>query len=865
MLLQAADLPKVNIVRDIEGGASDAPLGADFRNVLLTPIDAIGPYLTSASFSLNPTHGDTTTDLVENQKAILTLNFSEEVDDEDFGASSFSNGGNFNSAICLRDMEVSPDAPSSTFDLILDDDALPNIPFDPTGATNYQINLVNMSDVQDEMENDSSDDRLIDIIDTTPVWVDSANIILNGGTGDLEITINFGKRVNIDTDIIKKENNLISIDGDPNMPMKISTIANGYTYRVDVTSDKNSDWTPTVSFDLDPDNTIIQDFKTGAPETNDLTEDFSVVVDDKVPARITNIDPAGMLFAYEMQLIKQSDNSFKYLIEVPIKFSEPINPAIWDTPTKAYKYFINASPPYTVESFVTSGQNSCGGNTLTIEILSDVSIGTVALPNLTITFANDPKRLIEDLNENKGVLAPATFSLKPGQLSDVWSVPLDVDNGEIAVGPIYMKIIGVVYDVTGDPIEGAGSNPGQQDAVYAFSRQNLFRKDLSGDEVVNISYDVSHDRCFGAANINTDGSYHMNVYGKTGSSDGFVSGEPVILVVMDHNPATGATPDYIATTACLSNTEYSVAFKGGYVPVVRTQDIYLGKRESVKVKPGWNLISSSIDTAFVDPIVCADTGLSPSDFEGYIYGPNDTLTGPGSSPANVYDMSSAGNRDSSALLFTIAHPDLKNTIYAPYSAYGIADGLDDTLNNLPVFGPGLAFYVYIDSTLADATSATVSDWEIVLFGDKIPGPEYKVKVDTSPALVGHWGSNLYYKDKGQTIATRLDNNSETELPSTYSVNTQVYVDDVCVGEGSKSYLNDFALTVTDTTGTVVNVNSVSTYFNYSGFINLLGPSVWWGTEDLIDLGDLAVMPPGCGLWIEINDGVGPYFVNYMTP
>jgi hypothetical protein len=436
-----------------------------------------------------------------------------------------------------------------------------------------------------------------------------------------------------------------------------------------------------------------------------------------------------------------------------------------------------------------------------------------------------------------------TYKLKTGTITNVWSVPTDVQN-DIPVGPTYMKIIGSVYDVTGDAWVGAS-----QDAVYAFSRDQLFEvtRDPSTDEVTSVEYDVSHDKCYGAAIVQEDGSYHMNVYG---GSEGFANGEPVILIFHDDSVGT----DSICTTACLANTEFSVAFQGGYVPVVKTQNLYLGKREEVPIHSGWNLVSSSIATAYVDPVVCGDTGLNPSSFENYIYGPNDSLTGPGSLPSTVYNMSSAGNRDSSALLFTISHPDLQNSIFAPYSAYSIADGLDDTLNNLPVFGPGLAFYIYLDDTLATGTN-----WHIVLFGDKVPGPDYKVKVDSTQALVGHWGNYMYYTESGQSTASNLD--AGTDLPSTYNAGDFFYLDDISVGEGTNSAATQFGVTVTDQTGAVVNANSVSTYFNNN---EKTGPAVWWGSSDLIDLSDLSVIIPGGGAWIQIDGSAGPYFVNYMS-
>jgi len=837
-----ADLPAVKIIRDIKGGSPLAPLAEEDRDVFIPSEDKIGPYLASAAFSLNPENGKTTAELLKAEKATLTLGFSEPVSDEDLASSSFTaNGGTFN-AVCLDNAYVSQ-LPSSTLVLTLDDDASTgHIPFNPLGGTTYTLAMLDQSDIQDDLENDSPDTYAVDILDTTPVWVKSSQITFPSPYNTLKITSVFGKKVTIDSDILNKSKKLIRVDGDPNIITAIAPSGND-TLIVDVSADRNTDWTPTVAFDLASDNAIedatVSDSKYTA---NDLTEDFSIVPVDKMPARIKNADSSDKIYAYTMLTVNNSSApyGYKYTIEIPFEFTEPVNPDIWGTPTDAWKYFA-AKPNYSVKSFAISGVNSCSGNRLTIKIESDVSIDT----GITVKFDDSPQ--ITDKNGNKSTLTAKTYTLKSGTLTNVWSVPTDVD-GDITVGPTYMKILGTVYDVSGNPWVGAS-----QDAVYAFSRDQLFKvtRDPSTDEVTKVSYDVSHDNCYGAGIVQVDGSYHMNVYGGT---NGLANGEPVILVFYD---ASDPSSDTICTTACLSNTEYSVRFQGGYVPTVKTQNLYLGKRETVYLKSGWNLISSSIASAYVDPIVCADSGLDPADFSGYMYGPGDQLTGAGSIPSNVYTMSSSGNRDSSALLFTISHPDLQNSIFAPYSAYSIADGLDDTLNNLPVFGPGLAFYVYIDGTLADPTSP----WRIVMFGEKVAGPNYKVKVNSNQALVGHWGNLMYYTENGQTTASNLDAGIN-DLPSTYSNGNFYYVDDISIGVGSNSAATQFALTVTDSAGATVNAASVSTYYNNS---QKTGPAVWWGSADLIDLGDLTVVPPGRGSWVEIDgDPTGPYFINYMS-
>jgi len=853
-----ADLPRVKIIRDIKGGTPLAPLASVDRNVFLTPEDKVGPYLTSASFSLNPTHGDGSADLVEAEKATLTLNFSEEIDDEDLTSTSFSAVDAAWSVNVLKDAYVSG-VPSSTVVLTLDDDADPyQVPFKPAGGTFY-IKLVDLTDIEDAAGNDGAEDNQIKIQDTTPVWIESSIVQTYNSGQFLRITSKFGKQVKINKDVLDYKKNLIAIDDDPNMPYYKSgynpiQFNNRITLTIDVSVDKATNWTPKVSFDLGATKKI-EDYD--GPSDNNLTSDFYVVADDGVKPRIKNATDSKIKAFETSTTGSSSSGDLRYIIDIPILFTEPLNPSNWANPTRANRFFVttgDASLDYSIVTFVTSGQYACSGDRLTVRISAKKTIDE---GKYGIKFGINPDYQVVDMNKNtlKTPTTPSKYGLSPSVPTGVWGVPDDVD-GKISISPTYMKITGTVYDPNGVPFVGDGD-----DAVYAFSRDQLFvvGRDPSTDVVKWVSYEVNHSKCYGAGRVLDDGTYYMNVYG---GSTGFANGEPIIIALHDEG-----TDDRICTTANLSNTEYSVAFQGGYVPVVKTQNLYLNEREEVKVRKGWNLISTSIGSSvYVDPVVSADTGLNLADFKNYIYGPDDALTGAGSLPSNVYTLSSATNRDSSALLFTISHPDLMNSIFAPYSTYGIADGLDDTLNNLPVFGPGLAFYVYLDENIADASGdGFESNWQIVLFGEKIPGPEYKVKVPNNQALVGHWGNVMYHTDSGQTLSTDLYNHADKYLPSTYVKDTDktnlVYVNDIALGEGSNVASTLFAINVTDTADATLNVNSVSTFFNNSQ----VGPAVWWGTLDFIDYSDLSVVPPGCGAWIQI-DGPSdvPYFVNYMS-
>lgn len=866
-----ADLPGVKIIRDIEGGSPLAPVASEDRDVLIPSDDMVGPYLANASFNLNPTHGDTSTDLVKAEKATLTLTFSEEVYDEDLSNTSFLAviAGGFATwdPAVLKDLAYVSPLPSSTVTLTLDNDAKPmDIPFEP-GTGKFKIIFSDSTDdIKDEMGNCASFKYGIEILDATPVWI-SSSIVENNGNY-LRITSKFGKQVSMHTDFQDYKKKLIKIDGDPNMPYHKSNYApikftDRTTITVDVSVDKATDWKPKVTFNS---STVrpIHDYKMASTYTsNDLTKAFDVVAKDGVKPRL-KLDKAGQIKGFETGTTGSGAN-LKHIVEIPIYFTEPLSPDNFANPVRASRYFKldnDASYDYSIDTFVTSGQYASSGNRLTIRITTDADL-TLDNGKYALQFGTTANYQIFDMNKNSydtTTIPPLEFDIMPGVPTGVWSVPedVDIDHGDnIPISPYYMKIKGFVYDPNGDPFKG-----GTNDAVYAYSQDRLFvvERDATTDEVVKVSYDVSHDRCYGAGMIQDDGSYYMNVYG--GNESSFANGEPVILVVHDYQDGstTDISTDRVCTTACLANAEYSVVFEGRYVPKLVEKNLYLNKREEIKVKPGWNLISTSIGSAYVDPAVCADTQLDPSSFKGYMYGPDDALTGAGSLPSNVYNLSNGGHRDSSALLFTISEPNLKNSIFAPYSPYSIPDLLNDSLNDLPVFGPGLAFYVYIDNS--DVINKD-SDWNIVLFGDKVPSPEYKLRVTSSQTLVGHWGNLLYYTNSGDTLSSNLK--AGTELPSTYTKDQRQYVDDVCLGEGSNPISTMFAITVTDSAGTELEVDSVSTFYNYTT-ANKTGPGVWWGADNLIDYSDLVVVAPGGGAWIKVvgDDSGGPYFINYMN-
>jgi hypothetical protein len=384
--------------------------------------------------------------------------------------------------------------------------------------------------------------------------------------------------------------------------------------------------------------------------------------------------------------------------------------------------------------------------------------------------------------------------------------------------------------------------------VYAVSRDKLFTTDTDPNSATygEVTYGIDpNNDCYGATVVQDDGTYHIMVYGENDDTGtpGFVNGDPIILMVAE----TATSAPEIATTACLSNTAYSVPFIGKQTPTIKPLDLNLQNRERISLSPGWNLISTSIEGVYVDADRCAASGLDAAFYSEYIFDPD-------MEPADLaeYNLSTMGNsRDISALLFTIASPDLNNYVVCPLSLYNQADSLADTTNYTPVFGPGLGYYIFIDEANVKAGSV----WEIVLFGETIPGPNYMVKVNTNQELVGHWGNMLYRTSDGDTARIH-----KSLLPSTYD-NVDVYVDDISIGEGTSSSADEFALTVTDADGEVVEALTVSTFFNNK---DLLGPSVWFGTEEYFGLGSYYMVLPGGASWVEIDAETGPFFIEYMV-
>jgi hypothetical protein len=441
-------------------------------------------------------------------------------------------------------------------------------------------------------------------------------------------------------------------------------------------------------------------------------------------------------------------------------------------------------------------------------------------------------------------------AIAPG---DLWTTDLPA-GAEIVPSLNAMKIFGKVHaDDPNDPIVTDGK-------VYAFSQEKLFVvTDASTDDGVQNDpnrgcFHIDPVNAYGGAAVLEDGSYHIIVYGQESISGtatpGFKYGEAVILVV-DLDPS--GTHDYqIATTACLGNADYSLAFDGGPTKYPVEHDIYLSQREEIKLQEGWNLISTSISGVYVNSALMAQRNLDPDNYMGYLYAPDDVLAGEGSLPTadEVYELNNI-----SSVLFTLSNKFFTGNIFydpATNPIFPVEDQLADNFNKTPVFCTGRGYYIYIKKTpLPDGVSA--HDWKIVLFGEKVPSAEYKLKIANTYDLIGHWGNLAYRTYDGSTMLTAV----KDLLPSTYdSTATAEIVEDIAASE----FIDDVVFMVCDVNGDPVDMDIVSTFWNYNANYNY--PASWYSA--MPDFSNLFAVTPGVGYWILLDADAsdGPFFVSY---
>jgi hypothetical protein len=802
--------------------------------------------------------------LIEAGKPTLTLLFSEKVrypgdmDEDTFEATNWNISSLKNSinSACEQD-------PNGTWRVVLTLDPeeytktdLPYVSpdFAKTLLPTITIDSEDIDDIQDALGNDASDyDENVTVVDTTPLWVSKAETS-DDGDGIVEtITVIFGKDIQITSSKFERRDKVIDIDGDPNIITTIAAANNEITITLDEDDrDENTSWTPTVSFDLNED-TIIEDAT--VTDGIDMVADFSVEAEDGVAPVLVDLDPNSSIGVYEHDFDKDGPT---YWWKVKLEFSEAMDPNIWKEPTYARRYFdgTQGSDTVVIETFLTSdseppgtGAITCGGDTIALLLRTTVDVTDDS--TLRLKIEADGKFVVDDVSANitpDKVLKLADAGLPP----DIWTIPDDVKY-HIKPTTKSMRIFGTV---TKDPNETLVTKTGSE--VYAMDRDDLFliTDNEAGDPNDGAFY-IDTNKALGATYIQDDGKYFIKVFGKesVGSQRGFANGEAIILIVKDAD-----NPDQleIATTACLANPAYSVAFNGSYTAEPTEHNIDLAKREIITLRPGWNLISTSLDISYVDSTLCMLNGLNPDEFTNYMYAPTDILAAEeGSIPAVRQEMG-----DISSVLFTISHSYFTgNMFYDPVmTPIAVEDELADRFNETPAFCTGRGYYIYIADVQTPKTPETGDGdtrlpavWQIVLFGEKVPSAEYKLKVTNTTNLIGQWGGLFYNTYDGMSSYDVI----KTYLPSTVDIDdsdTQVYVDDIA---GTDADI--VAINVCNVDGDPVEVDVVATFWSYPGLNN----AVWYA--DLPGFSDMNFVAPGVGYWmlIDADAADGPFFVSYL--
>lgn len=874
----AEDLPQVSIVQDIFGGNPEAPLREEDK-VAHTPEDKIGPYLKSAAFSYNAEMGDSIADCIEQEKATLTLGFSEEViaprimDDRTFVALEWNV-----SSLHRRSNSAGEQVEYGVWEVVLtldqDEAAGVDLPYGATSEFNNDPNMYidDAGDIEDAEENEASDPLFrVPITDATDLWVVEAK---TGDTTGLEgvvdlITVTFGKDIYIKTNKFEREDKVVSINGDPNIVDEVDMAAADNVIEISLLEEidgvdrqQNTAWTPEVSFDLDEDDGIIIEDDTEGEV--DFVDDFSLTSSDGVAPILTNIVGVADNEIEAFTKTKPdpgSSDPFTYMVK--LKFSEPMDPNIWEEPDYARYYFDDIDVNVTITTFLTPDSDppgtsslTCGGSVVAVLLETEEEVGGGVDMQIKLRGASGGTTEGEFTDMSGNPFDPAaTLTLAKGELEDPWTIPGDHTKSIVPTMKA-MRIYGTIVEDPNDAEVSSGE-------VYAFYRDELFLiEENDMDDPNKGVFNIDPNRAFGGTTIQEGGTYFIKAYGKESVSGtaqkGFEFGDAVILVVCQNPTDAVADRVYdIATTACLANTDYSIAFDGGPTKLPVEHNIDLGEREVITLQTGWNLISTSISSAYVNSSLCTLTGLDVDDYTGYIYGPDDPLAGEGSIPAvdEMYEMD-----DISSVLFTLSHSYFTgNLFYDPATnpIFPVEDELADRFNKTPVFCTGRGYYIYIEDVNTPTnpdpviTDPLPHDWKIVLFGQKVPAPDYKLKVESNTDLIGQWGNLAYYTYDGDGELTNI----EDELPSTYD--DRVFIDDIA-GIGS-----DIAMNVCDINGDAVDMQVVSTFWNFGGTDPLNYPASWYA--GLPEFNDLKMVAPGAGYWILVDADAadGPFFVSYM--
>jgi hypothetical protein len=610
-----------------------------------------------------------------------------------------------------------------------------------------------------------------------------------------------------------------------------------------------------VSVALDEDDGVIIEDHTSS-EMN-LVEPFSLVANDGVAPVVINFRDPNRIPVDEIDYDRDEDVQTVLAL---FDFSETMDPDIYKV-AKSAKYYFMTDSNVTVLSFA---QDQCGGKRIAVNLKISGKVSE-AVRSITL-IGPDPDEdepQFKDLGANSA--AEVTFRLYQSTVpAGLWNLPEDpADPGnpieiKATPSPQSMRIYGEIRDPNGDVYELAQAG---DYTIFAFHRDELFEVVDKTEGVYEVEFDINPANAFGAANVQKDGKYYIIAYGleEISETPGFADGDAVILVLCT-DPGSTDNADYqIATTACLANEDFSIEFDGNPTKEPIEKNLDLSKREVITVQRGWTLFSTSISSSYIDETRTTLGGLNPANFEGYLYGPDDPLAAEsGSLPAadEVYSLD-----DISSVLFTISHKHLtKNVFYDPATnpLNPVTDELADRFNKTPVFCTARGYYVYVDANIPGNDAD--QEWQIVLFGDKVSSPEYKLRVASNSDLIGQWGSLAYYTDEGLSTLNNLRG-----LPSTFSgdADDKIRVDDIASNSKTDPD-DDIALSIVDVNGDPVNASVLSTFLNYRTVTGKLNqPAAWYAS--LPDFNDMVFVAPAQGLWllVDADNADGPFFVSYL--
>lgn len=570
---------------------------------------------------------------------------------------------------------------------------------------------------------------------------------------------------------------------------------------------------PTLTLDFDPNN-YLQDTQGWNRETQPITVLGANVVDGAKPH----------LETVEYQLIDNTNpNNVQYLITAT--FSELLDPNIWTDPITGNSF----GRPEAILSMIPGG-----AYTITPGSFDPYNMDIHA-PNKKVVFTITTSSEIASVTQ-----APFISSLA-GQVKD--QVGLVANNDQSQAGPfipapnvwapsalyppkfttnVTMEVFGKVEDTNGNTYR---PNTLGDLVVAAYTSDDLFlytqgtttTNDLStlsasnGDIIVTMAPNTT---CLGSTEVQTNGYYYLEVYGKDdiqAHSSAFAEGMTVHLVVID----TTTGQKYLATGGCPEdNDDYYLKFEnsrnGGPDGLggLREQNIYLQKQERITLHKGWNLVSTSVKKLYKQQGAAPSKVLSDST--------NNAVNMPAVNMVSIKEVFASIDKQWSKVMSFDA--------VAQMALIGFSG---DTIPQYPFFTVGYGAWIFVPK---------VKEATLVVFGDVIDSTEndaqeYQMPLVNGWNLVGHWGGHVKFAD-----IVPIKGVNPNDPPGTDYVFSSAREDFVRVPE------------IVDVFGSISSLDRARGYNPKDG-----GMLVWYAQSPVptIDF-NLDYAGPGFGWWIKVT-------------